>query len=126
MYKFVAGVSLFWLLTGCEDPRGVNFVVHNKSAAPIDSVFIRASGDTLLTKIYEISPGMSRNAWLHLSQFDTTEGNYIVHIMTSVKGETYEFIGNIGKYEAGIPSEKRMDIWFSPDSIHHEPTPRLK
>lgn len=126
MRRYVAGVSLLWLLNSCEDPRGVNFVVHNKSDASIDSVFIRASGDTLLTKIYEISPGMSRNGWLHLSVSDTAEGNYIVHIMTQVKGENYEFIGNIGHYKGGTPSEKRMDIWFSPDSIRHEPTPRIK
>jgi hypothetical protein len=104
------------VLIGCTSDREIDFVVHNTSQDPIDSVVVLTSTNSSRLFIDDIEPGSSKNGTLTMTKERYVDGYYAVSITAGTK--TYR--DRMGYFTNGGPFEEQIDIWFSADTIRYE------
>ena len=105
------------LLVSCNShQRRIRLVIHNNHERPIDSVVVTTSTNSSRVSIGNIEPGFSREDFLDMSDEPYADGDYHVSIIAG----TITYLNNIGYFTNGSPVEKKLEIWFSRDTIRYE------
>lgn len=108
------------ILTSCTDRQGIEFIIYNNSQLTIDSVIVTTTNLESKIRLDDIKPGLDKIAFLNMDNISKVDGDYSVEIIT----DSITYKNKIGYYTNGFPSERKIEIWFSQDSIKYKPTLR--
>ena len=101
------------LLVSCRPDFGVDFIVHNQTSIPIDSVVISSLDSIATIRLYGITPGTEKSDFLRMNDIKPYDGSYVVQVYSGGIRRSEQ----IGYYTNGTPCEEQIDVIIENDTI---------